>query len=99
MSWIKWTEEELKELTNFGAVFFTPTQCAILLEKDAQALQAELKDPEAPSYKAYQKGFLQSLYAVRKNTIEMAKNGSSPAQTITEKLVKNYEYEQAVKTS
>lgn len=99
MSWIKWTEEELAELTNLGAVFFSAEQCAILLEKDAQVLAAELKDPEAPSYKAYQKGFLQSLYAVRKNTIEMAKNGSSPAQTMAEKLVKNYEYEQAVKTT
>jgi hypothetical protein len=65
MSLIKWSKEELDELT----------------------------DETSDAYKAYQKGFLQSQFAVRKNIIEMAKNGSSPAQTMAEKLIKDYNYD------
>ena len=89
---------DLKDVEGFGAVLFSEEECALALGVDVELFIAAVRDKDSAVYSAYHKGRLQSLYLVRKNIFDMAKNGSGPAQSIIQKLIKDYEYDQIKKT-
>ena len=73
------TEKQLKEIENFGAVFFEAEKIAYIMELDPEELKKEFEDVNTPGCKAYMKGMLMSEYALRVSEIELAKRGSSEA--------------------
>jgi len=91
------SDEQLKEIEGFGAVLFSEDECALVMGFDVDYFNELMEHPDSNVYKAYHKGRLQSLYLVRKNIFDMAKNGSGPAQSIIQKIIKDYEYEKVKK--
>lgn len=90
------TKEELQVLEELGGTFFTPEQCAIVLQRDIDTFKTWVNDPQNAAFAAYERGRLLSIHEIRKNAIAMAKNGSAPAQTFVEKLLTDYEYQKAL---
>lgn len=94
MNSLKLETEQLELLVQLGSALFTPSQCAIMLEIPEAEFTKALNDPKDIAFSSYEKGKLQALFLVRQNIVEMAKNGSSPAQTAVLKLYDNLLYEQ-----
>ena len=92
---INLSEAKLAEISKFGEVLFSPEEVECVMEIPNLAIV--IKREGHPAYRAYQKGRLMTIYKVRKNVIEMAENGSSPAQKDVEKLIKDYEFKQVAK--
>mgnify|MGYP000400943219 CR=1 FL=1 len=84
MSSISLTPDQLDHITEYGKAFFSPDEVELIMEIDGLAKNLQIIN--STSYRAYQKGLLTSMFAVRKNIVKMAENGSSPAQTQIEKL-------------
>lgn len=89
MSLKRLSKKQLNEITEFASVMFHPEEIEEVLE--LEGLADELRTEGTAAFKALRKGQLQAKYKVRKNTFLMAENGSSPAQTAAEKMIKNYE--------
>jgi hypothetical protein len=85
------TNDQLDDIEQFGAAFFSPRQIAIVLQIDYKELQAQMKKETSPAYQRYHKGRLQSIYLVRKSEIDLAGRGSSQAQELAERHFKNLE--------
>lgn len=96
MNSLNLSDDQLEKLTELGQVLFTPKECATFLMIPYQEFMEAFTDENDMAYLAYEKGRLLTLYEVRMNTYLMAKNGSSPAQTAIEKLIKDYEYQKKV---
>ncbi len=93
---MEWTDEKLKELKGFGAAFFSIKKTAFCMELDYEELKMELKNDESKAFKNYWGGFYESEVKVNKGVIDMAANGSNPAQTLAIKIAqeaKNENYE------
>lgn len=95
MSLLNLTEEQLGMLEEMGSVFFNHKQCAIVLQVSFNELQNDMLNDQSAAYQAYERGRLQTLLEVRKNAIAMARNGSSPAQNLVEKMLSDYEFQKA----
>jgi len=95
MSLLNLTDDQLSMLEDMGSVFFTHKQCAIVLQVPIDVLQSEMLDDHSAAYQAYERGRLQTLLEVRKNAVAMARNGSSPAQNLIEKMLSDYEFNKA----
>lgn len=89
-------EEELQLLEDLGGTFFNAAQCAIVLQRESQWFQIQIRDSTTEIYQRYHRGRLLAMHQVRKNALEMAKNGSSPAQSLVEKFIKDHDYEEAL---
>jgi hypothetical protein len=79
------SEEQIKEVEALAELFFSPEEIQLI-----SGVQAE--DPDFK--KAYQRGNLKSEAEIRKSIIQLAKDGSSPAQTLAWKMVEINKREQ-----
>lgn len=61
--------------------FFTPVEIALMLEIEESFFQENVKSPGNVIHRAFNKGWLQAEFDVRKCIMQLAKSGSSPAQT------------------
>lgn len=84
---MKLTSDQLTELESLASYFFTPDECAIVLSISTDELEMALEDDTDPGYKAYQRGKLKSKLELRKSILTLAKQGSSPAQTMALRLL------------
>lgn len=82
------TEEELKQIRELAALFFTPREVAIMQELPIGDFVLVCEDPSSRIYNAFHAGRLQSEVDVRTAIIKLAKSGSSPAQTMALDLLK-----------
>lgn len=85
------TKAQLQEITEMAAAFMSPEEVELIMQ--LPGLSDLVKNPETAEYRAYMAGYLESKFKVRKNLVEMAKNGSSPAQTACENLIKDHEWQ------
>ena len=76
------TEEDLTEIKNLAALFFSPREIAVMREIKLVAMITATEDEESKVYEAFYSGRLQSEMELRKSIIKLAKSGSSPAQTM-----------------
>lgn len=76
------TDEQLEELESMGELLVTPEDAAVTMGLDCDLLVLELKKPESPLYTAYHSGRIKTELELRKSIIDLAKAGSSPAQTM-----------------
>jgi hypothetical protein len=81
-------DEQLTELEALGAAFMAVPECAIILGVPVDALKAEVEDSSSYVHKAYERGRLKSLCAIRQAVIKSAADGSSPAQALALELEK-----------
>lgn len=79
---ISFNDEQLKQIEELAAVFFSPQQIAVFLQLEKEFVISEIKTEGKPAHMAYQKGLMQSEWELRKSVLSLAKAGSSPAQAM-----------------
>ncbi|MBN8665832.1 MAG: hypothetical protein J0L83_14720 [Chitinophagales bacterium] len=77
---------DLQEVTRLGAAAYTPKQVAFLLGLKPSIVVDWMKDDDHEFTIAYFKGLYSSELAIREATFQLARNGSSPAQTLSMKI-------------
>lgn len=82
------TEQESAEIVNLSALFFSPREISIMLELDPEQVLEEMDRNKGTFYRSFQKGRLQSEVDLRKAIMQLARAGSSPAQTMAMNLFK-----------
>ncbi|MFC4261928.1 hypothetical protein ACFOWM_03495 [Ferruginibacter yonginensis] len=80
-------DEVLKQIETMGACYFDPMAIALALEIDKDLMRALMQDENSAAYRAYYKGFYTSEFEHRKSIIDLAKSGSSPAQTMVSNIL------------
>jgi hypothetical protein len=76
------TAEELAEVERLAGLFFSPREIAVMLELHLPEILEQLDSNEGNFYRAFQKGRLQNEVDLRKAIMQLARAGSSPAQTM-----------------
>ena len=79
------SEEELGEITRMAAAAYTPKQVCFAMGFDKEAFLTQMKDENSAMCAAYFKGFYSSELTIRESIFQLARNGSSPAQTLAMK--------------
>ena len=79
--------EELAEVENLAGLFFTPREISIMLELDLHEIYDQLDAKDGNFFCAFLKGKLQSEVDLRKAINQLARAGSSPAQTMAMDLL------------
>ena len=82
-------EEELAEIGKLAAVFYTPKQIALILELPVAEFVEACSEEGTVCFNAFFGGRLKSEYEVRAAVVQLAKAGSSPAQTMAMQLLNN----------
>lgn len=82
------TAEDLLEVESLAALFFSPREISVMLEVYPDELLNQLDLREGSFYRSFQKGRLQSEVNLRKAIMQLAKAGSSPAQTMAMDLLR-----------
>jgi hypothetical protein len=78
-------KEHVKEIEELASLFFSSEEI-----REITGL-----NPEDPQFKkAYRRGSLKSEAEIRKSIIQLAKDGSSPAQTLAWKMVESTKREE-----
>ncbi len=77
------TLEQLEMIERCGAALTKPTETARLTGFDVDMLKRELLLPESLIYQYYFRGLENTRLELRERIIAIAKQGSSPAQTLS----------------
>ncbi len=77
----------LEQIQEYAELFFSPSETALLIEKDAELLLAKINDETTAEYAAYMKGVLTSEAKIRREMVEMAQAGSPKAQEEMLKII------------
>lgn len=81
------TNEQLQMLERCGAALTKPSEAARLVGMSVDDLKIQLTDPECAAYEYYYRGLENTRLELRERTIAIAKQGSSPAQTLSFNLI------------
>lgn len=84
-----YSNDQLKEIGELAAVFFTPKEIALILEFPVEEFMLDCLDIKTPPGQAFHAGKLKSEFELRKSVLSLAKSGSSPAQSMALDLVKS----------
>lgn len=76
------SEADLLLIEELAGYFFTPRKIALMVEMDAEQAVYLMGTEGNQVYNAFQKGRLQNEVNLRRSIIQLAKAGSSPAQTM-----------------
>lgn len=90
------TEEILSQITDYGRLLFSVEQVAIIIGIEPKKAKIWAKDVSHPFRQAYLKGRLMTDAEVRKTTITLAKNGSSPAVAEVKKYMTDSNMDNAI---
>ena len=80
------SKEDLAEIEKVAAVAYSPREVAFILGFKVSEFIAQVKDEDSEASAAYFKGLYSSEHAVRESIMNMARNASSPAQTMANNL-------------
>lgn len=83
---MEFTEEDLQEIEEMAALLFSPEDIAQVIGIPQNEIVECLINPEHPVSMAFSKGSLQTEVELRRSILKLAKQGSSPAQTLSIKL-------------
>lgn len=81
------TDIQLDEVEKFAGLFMKPSDIAIILNIPESDFKSAINDSSTECFKRYHKGKLLSESELRKSVLTMAKQGSSPAQSLASKLI------------
>lgn len=85
-----YTPEELKQIQELAALFFTEAEIAEIMGLEVDDLIDYNSDIQTEATIAINTGRMQSEAEVRKSIFDLAKNGSAPAQTLAVKFMEQY---------
>lgn len=80
------SEKEIAEIERAAAAAYSPKEVAFILGFSPAEFAALVKDEESAVSAAYYKGLYSSELAVRESIMTLARNASSPAQTLANNL-------------
>lgn len=80
------TNEILLEIEEMAGLFMTPKAISIIVGIDESDFVDELDDADSAIYKHYYRGHYKAEAELRTAVMRLAKQGSSPAQTLALKL-------------
>lgn len=83
---MEWKDEFADNITRMAAAAYTPKQIAFALELPRDKFLLWMQDEKHPASGSFYKGFYSSELAIRENVFQLARSGSSPAQTLAVKL-------------
>ena len=83
---MEYTSEICEQITRMSAAAFTPQQIAFAMGLGKEEFLLQMQDEKHPASIAFYKGFYSSELAIRENVFQLARSGSSPAQTLATKL-------------
>jgi len=81
------SNEQLLLIKEYAGYLLLPDQIAQLLEIDPQELKACLRKKDHPIKKAYEMGKLETILALRKQEIQLAKLGSPMAVDLVSRFI------------
>jgi len=76
------SNDSLEHITRMAAAAFTPAQIAFAMGIERIVFKEFIADENSAVCAAYYKGFYSCELAIRESTFQLARNGSSPAQTL-----------------
>ncbi|MDA3867753.1 MAG: hypothetical protein PF489_13545 [Salinivirgaceae bacterium] len=74
------TAEQYKEIEEYAGLFFSIDDIAVLIGCNATELRREIRNRNTEAYRYYQKGKLDTLVKIRKQTKLFAEKGSPQAE-------------------
>lgn len=80
------SKTDLEDIERAAAAAYSPKEVAFILGFKPAAFVALVKDEECDASVAYFKGLYSSELTVRESIMTLARNASSPAQTLANKL-------------
>jgi hypothetical protein len=80
------SNEILEEIERIAAAAYSPREVAFILGLPVKVFTAAVKDEDTDASIAYYKGLYSSELKVRESIMQLARNASSPAQTMANKL-------------
>ncbi len=84
-------DDEIKLIEEYAGLFLTIEEIAVLIDADPTELRRDIRGGKSERSRAYNKGKLNSILEVRRQTVAFAKKGSPAA----EDLVQGYIIKQA----
>lgn len=90
---MKLDESQLQQVEELGALMFSVSKIAIIIGVSDQELRSLVSDSSTAAYMRYNRGKLLSESEVRTSVLKLAKQGSSPAQTLAKKYSDECELE------
>jgi acetaldehyde dehydrogenase (acetylating) len=85
------TADELKSVEDYAGQFFTPEEVALILNLPAEESKQVINDKDSDFMRHHNRGVLLSKAIIRKGIIDMAKNGSGPAQVTAVKMMEEFD--------
>lgn len=79
-------EKDIAEIERTAAAAYSPKEVAFILGFPPAEFIASVKDEESAASAAYYKGLYSSELTVRESIMTLARNASSPAQTLANNL-------------
>ena len=76
-----------EKITELAESAFAPARIAFMLDIEPAQFRLMIEDLNHPASIAYYKGFFTNENAVRKSIMQLARNGSSPAQTLAMQMI------------
>jgi len=73
--------EQLTVIEECGAALFSLKETAIVIGVSFLDFKQQYKKQDSELFKAYNRGFLQTKMKIHKSLLNLAENGSSPAQS------------------
>lgn len=80
------SDDILLEIQEMASLFFSPETIAQVIGVEKDRFVDMLSDPSHRAAQAFHKGSIMSEVELRRSVIKLAKQGSSPAQTLSIKL-------------
>lgn len=87
------SKEILEQVTEYGRLLFSVDDVAVIIGIDKQKARHWAKSPNHVFMQAYLKGRLMTEAEVRKTTITLAKQGSTPAVEQVKKYIRDSKIE------
>ncbi len=83
---MEWNEDALNEVKRLAAAAYTLRQTAFALGIAPGEFMNYMQDENHPACIAYYQGFYSSELSIRESAFQLARAGSSPAQTLSLKF-------------
>ena len=81
------SEEQIKQIEYLAGLFYTPKQIAVMVDVVVKEFAAAVQYEDSLVYKAYWKGRYEADLQFRIAVKRLSDLGSSPAQTMIEKMI------------
>ena len=84
-------ETIIQQIEEYASLFFTVNEICTLLDLDPDTFRREVRHGKSEIARAYHKGKLKNLVAIRRMTVEFAKKGSPQAEMLIRDYIEKME--------